>query len=126
MTLTTTETQFLILVRAAVTGTECPVPDADWHAIFHLAAQQKLLPLVFSAARRMPVQGETAALFAAVRQQAVRQVLGQSVRSAEFAALYQQLHAAGLHPMVVKGQLCSRLYPLPDHRRGFSARIGLR
>ena len=116
MTLTTTETQFLTLVRAAVTGTECPVPDADWRAVFQLAAQQKLLPLVFSAARHMPVQGETAALFAAARQQAVRQVLGQSVRSAEFAALYRQLRVAGLHPMVVKGQLCSRLYPLPDHR----------
>ena len=34
----------------------------------------------------------------------------------QFAALYRELRAAGLHPVVVKGQLCSRLYPLRDHR----------
>ncbi len=43
-------------------------------------------------------------------------MLHQTVRSAEFAALYAKLRAAGLHPVAVKGQLCSRLYPLKDHR----------
>ena len=43
-------------------------------------------------------------------------MLHQTVRSAEFAALYAKLRAAGLHPVAVKGQLCSRLYPLNDHR----------
>lgn len=38
------------------------------------------------------------------------------MRASEFAGLYQKLRAAGLHPVVVKGQLCSRLYPLKDHR----------
>ena len=35
-------------------------------------------------------------------------------KAAEFAALYGDLRAAGLHPVVVKGQLCSRLYPLQE------------
>lgn len=43
-------------------------------------------------------------------------MLNQTVRSAEFADLYRSLRDAGLHPVVVKGQLCSRLYPLRDHR----------
>ena len=38
------------------------------------------------------------------------------MRASEFADLYRKLRAAGLHPVVVKGQLCSRLYPLKDHR----------
>ena len=43
-------------------------------------------------------------------------MLNQTVRSAEFSDLYHKLRSAGLHPIVVKGQLCSRLYPQTDHR----------
>lgn len=116
MTLTATETQFLHIVNAAVSGGEIPAENVDWSAVFALAGQQKLLPLVFEAARKAPAAAENAALFASVKQQVVAQVLSQTVRSAEFAVLYQKLRAAGLHPVVVKGQLCSRLYPLTDHR----------
>lgn len=56
------------------------------------------------------------ALFAVTKQQVIGQVLNQTVRSAEFSDLYHKLRSAGLHPIVVKGQLCSRLYPLKDHR----------
>lgn len=116
MTLTATETQFLHIVKAAVSGGEIPAENVDWSTVFALAGQQKLLPLVFEAARKAPAAAENAALFASVKQQVVAQVLSQTVRAAEFAALYQKLRAAGLHPVVVKGQLCSRLYPLTDHR----------
>ena len=88
----------------------------DWPAIFTLANQQKLLPILFEAARKTPAAGENAPLFAAIKQQVIGQVLNQTVRSAEFADLYRSLRAAGLHPVVVKGQLCSRLYPLRDQR----------
>ena len=116
MTLTATETQFLHIVRVAVSGGEIPAENVDWSAVFALAGQQKLLPLVFEAARKAPAAAENAALFASVKQQVVAQVLSQTVRAAEFAALYQKLRAAGLHPVVVKGWRCSRLYPLEDHR----------
>ena len=88
----------------------------DWPAVFALAGQQKLLPILFEAARKTPAAAENAALFAAVKQQVIAQVLHQTMRASEFAALYQTLRAAGLHPIVVKGQLCSRQYPLKDHR----------
>ena len=116
MTLTATETQFLHIAKVAVSGGEIPAENVDWSAVFALAGQQKLLPLVFEAARTTPAAAENTALFASVKQQVVAQVLSQTVRAAEFAALYQKLRAAGLHPVVVKGRLCSRLYPLEDHR----------
>ena len=116
MTLTTTETQFLHIAKAAISGGDLPAEKVDWPAIFTLANQQKLLPILFEAVRKMPAAEENAALFAVTKQQVIGQVLNQTVRSAEFSDLYHKLCAAGLHPIVVKGQLCSRLYPLKDHR----------
>ena len=116
MTLTATERQFLHIAKAAVSGGALPAENVDWPAVFALAGQQKLLPIVFEAARKTPAAEENAVLFAAVKQQVIAQVLHQTMRASEFAGLYQNLRAAGLHPVVVKGQLCSRLYPLKDHR----------
>ena len=116
MTLTATERQFLHIAKAAVSGGVLPAENVDWPAVFALAGQQKLLPIVFEAARKTPAAAENAALFAAVKQQVIAQVLHQTMRASEFAGLYQKLRAAGLHPVVVKGQLCSRLYLLRDHR----------
>lgn len=116
MTLTATERQFLHIAKAAVSGGEVTAENVDWPAVFTLANQQKLLPILFEAVRKTPADEENAALFAAVKQQVIAQVLHQTMRASEFAALYQKLRAAGLHPVVVKGQLCSRLYPLRDHR----------
>ena len=116
MTLTTIETQFLHIAKAAISGGDLPAEKADWPAIFTLANQQKLLPILFEAVRKTPAAEENAALFAVTKQQVIGQVLNQTVRLAEFADLYRKLRSAGLHPVVVKGQLCSRLYPLKDHR----------
>ena len=116
MTLTATERQFLHIAKAAISGGDLPAEKVDWPAVFTLANQQKLLPIVFEAARKTPAAEENAVLFAVTKQQVIGQVLNQTVRSAEFADLYRKLRAAGLHPIVVKGQLCSRLYPLKDHR----------
>ena len=116
MTLTTTETQFLHIAKAAVSGGDLPAEKVDWPAIFTLANQQKLLPIVFEAVRKMPAAEENVALFAVTKQQVIGQVLNQTVRQAEFSDLYHKLRSAGLHPIVVKGQLCSRLYPQTDHR----------
>ena len=116
MTLTTTETQFLHIAKTAISGGDLPVEKVDWPAIFTLANQQKLLPILFEAVRKTSAAEENSALFAVTKQQVIGQVLNQTVRSAEFADLYRKLRSAGLHPIVVKGQLCSRLYPLKDHR----------
>ena len=116
MTLTTVETQFLHIAKAAISSGDLPVEPVGWPAIFTLANQQKLLPIIFEAVRKTSAADDNAALFAVTKQQVIGQVLNQTVRSAEFSELYQKLRVAGLHPIVVKGQLCSRLYPLKDHR----------
>ena len=116
MTLTTTERQFLRIAKAAVSSGELPAENVEWPAIFALANQQKLLPILFETVRKTPAAEENAALFAVTKQQVIGQVLNQTVRSAEFSNLYHKLRSAGLRPIVVKGQLCSRLYPLKDHR----------
>ena len=116
MTLTKTETQFLHITKTAIFGGDLPTEKVDWPAIFTLANQQKLLPIIFEAVRQSDASNENAALFAAVKQQVISQVLSQVIRSAEFVDLYKRLRVAGLHPVLVKGQLCSRLYPLKDHR----------
>lgn len=116
MTLTATERQFLHIAKAAISGGDIPAEKVDWPAIFTLANQQKLLPILFEIVRKTPAAEENVALFAVTKQQVIGQVLNQTVRSAEFADLYRKLRAAGLYPIVVKGQLCSRLYPLKDHR----------
>lgn len=112
MTLTATERQFLHIAKAAVSDGEVTAESVDWPAVFALAGQQKLLPIVFEAVRKTPAAEENDALFAVTKQQVIGQVLNQTVRSAEFADLYRKLCTVGLHPIVVKGQLCSRLYPL--------------
>ena len=115
--LTLTENQFVNEIRAAlVCSTDYPSKLINWPAIFTLANQQKLLPILFETVRKMPAAEENATLFAVTKQQVIRQVLNQTVRTAEFTELYRKLYTAGLHPIVVKGQLCSRLYPLKDHR----------
>ena len=116
MTLTTTETQFLHIAKAAISGGDLPAEKVGWPAIFTLANQQKLLPILFETVRKTPAAEENAALFTVTKQQVIGQVLNQTVRSAEFTDLYRKLRTVGLHPIVVKGQLCSRLYPLKDHR----------
>ena len=116
MTLTKAETQFLNIAKAAISGTEISTDAVDWPAIFTLSNQQKLLPIIFEAVRQTDAARENPALFAAVRQQVISQVLNQVVRSAEFVDLYKRLRASGLHPVLVKGALCSHLYPLKDHR----------
>lgn len=75
MTLTTTERQFLHIAKAAVSGGALPTENVDWPAVFALAGQQKLLPILFEAARKTPAAAENAALFAVTKQQVIGQVL---------------------------------------------------
>ena len=116
MTLTTTETQFLHIAQSALRGLQSSELSIDWSSLFAVANQQKLLPIIFESVCKTSAAGENAELFGAIRRQVIAQVLNQTLRTEEFAGLYRQLRAAGLHPIVVKGQLCSRLYPLKDHR----------
>lgn len=63
MTLTATERQFLHIAKAAVSGGEVTAESVDWPAVFALAGQQKLLPILFETVRKTPAAAENAALF---------------------------------------------------------------
>ena len=97
-------TQFLNILRAAVHGERCPLPD-EAEAVYALARLHKVLPLVYGAAPYPPE-----------RNCAVGQMLEQYARTAEFLELYRHLTAAGITPLVVKGLVCRSLYPEPDLR----------
>ena len=108
---------FLTLLRAALgNGDALPELDsAQWTELFSMAQAHKVLPLVFEPAYPM-LQQTDPALAAAVKGQVRQQVIGQTLRTAEFLELYRALEEAGVTPLVVKGIVCRQLYPQPDHR----------
>lgn len=116
MVLNSTEKNFMMAVSAGIHGESAALENADYHEIFDIALQQKLLPFVFEAVRKTPAAKQNPALFAAAKQQVISQVLGQTLRSLEFEEIYKKFVEAGLRPIAVKGRICGRLYPLRDHR----------
>ena len=87
----------------------------EWDALFRLAQEQKVLPLVFESLCRLPEVRELP-LFLPLKRHVVGQVMLQTRKTAEFRRVLDALLAAGLQPLVVKGLVCRSLYPLPDHR----------
>ena len=116
MSLNSAEINFIKAVKAGIHGENAMLKDADYSALFETAMQQKLLPFVFEAVRKTSALQQNQALFAAEKQQVINQVWSQTLRTAEFEETYKKFLEEGLRPIVVKGRICSRLYPLRDHR----------
>lgn len=89
----------------------------EWQTLFQLAAQQHVLALLYEPAYQTEAAQQYPELFAAYHQAVVTQVGHQLARAADFRALYGRLRQRGLHPLVVKGQLCDRLYPSRCRRK---------
>lgn len=115
MTLTKQEEDFLAALSAGLAGKAAALEGTDYGALFAIAGQQKLLPFVYEALHES-ITEKTAPLFAQAKARARTQVLGQTLRSADFRELYGEMRRAGLRPVVVKGQLCGGLYPREDFR----------
>lgn len=116
--MTERETAFFALLRAALHGEtiSLDLPADVWQSVFALAFRQHLLPMVYEAALASEITPELAPLFSQYRQGTIEQVARQAARDVDFRALYRYLRRCGLRPIVVKGQLCSRLYALRYHR----------
>ena len=114
-----TNVLFLAILKAALHGErpELPsnIPTEQWQALFHLAGIHKVLPLIYEAVYRHPSLAGTA-LLGRAKQQVRHQVVMQTLRTEEFLALNDELQAAGVNPLIVKGIVCRSLYPQPDHR----------
>ena len=110
---------FLALLRSGLRdlpAEQMPELTAEqWRELFALARAHKVLPLVFEPA--YPGLSQTdPALAASLKRQVRQQVIVQTLQTADFLELYQALSQSGITPLVVKGIVCRRLYPRPDHR----------
>lgn len=116
--MTNVEQGFLDILCCALNGAafEGELTAEEWNSLFGLANSQLLLPIVFEAVCGSRAADENRELFGAVKGMVVNNVVRQLNRNIDFRELYSKLCNAGLNPIIVKGQLCSALYPMPDHR----------
>lgn len=106
--------EFLDLLRAALKKERIPVQlkDDELREVLALAVRQHLLPVILEAITTSPASST----LSTYKQLVMQQVIRQAEHSIDFYALYRNLRRDGLHPVVVKGSLCSRLYPVEYHR----------
>ena len=91
--------------------------DEEWLALFRLSAQQNIAPMVYEAIRGCPAYARVSpALQGQMRNEVVRKVIAQTLRTEEFRKIYRAFAAEGIHPLVVKGIVCRSLYRQPDYR----------
>ena len=112
---------FLQAVKAALRSRQ-----VDWSGdvtpdqlvrMLELARMHHVLPLVFEAVYTCPAaRALEPGLYAKYRSICVHSVMTQTLKTEEFLELYAQWRRDGLRPLVVKGLVCRRLYPLPDSR----------
>lgn len=89
----------------------------DWLTLMNQARLHNVLPMIYDVVRDCPaMQSIDASMRAMFKKRMTYQVVLQTKRTAEFLALWQELRAAGLTPLVVKGIICRHLYPMPDYR----------
>lgn len=89
----------------------------EWESILKTAEVHRILPMVYQAVYACPAaRGADPELMRYYRLCAMQMVVLQTRKSAEFPTLLEALCAAGVEPLVVKGTICRRLYPNPDHR----------
>lgn len=115
MDLTRNEQTFLKILQAALRGAKAApadlAADMDWNWLIRMAVQHKLLPMIVSA-----LPAELLPNARTLKQNVLRQVGAQTMKSSEFLALYTAMRDAGFHPLVVKGIVCRGIYPQGDLR----------
>ena len=112
---------FLQALKAALENRtvtwEREISDQQWVQLFQMARQHQVLPMILQAvygckaAQSIPPQ-----LLGSCKAQVRQLVMLQTVKTTQFLPLLEQLKAAGVEPLVVKGIVCRNLYPNPDHR----------
>lgn len=92
------------------------IQNHEGQALFRLATQQDVYPMIYEATRGCKAMEPYAAQLRGVSEKVMQIVARQVVKTTEFLQLYQRMCAAGAKPLVVKGLVCRDLYPTPDHR----------
>ena len=117
MKLRSHEQILLDALKARLTGGYVPLESAEDEQIrdlFALAQNHKLLPMVYEAVAGQSSLHDPRLL--PYKRQAVLQVMRQTQLSQAALSVYEHLHSCGLHPLILKGAVCRRLYPSGDHR----------
>lgn len=111
---------FLEILKSALKNEKAQLdreisPD-EWRQLFQTAGIHNLLPMFYEAVYDTPTLPKDLPWLMAVKNQAMRQVVGQTLRTTEFLELNRKLQDNGITPLVVKGIICRELYPKLDHR----------
>ena len=86
--------------------------DDEWQELIEKAAQQKVIPMVYETlGNEMPEN-----IKKPCKSEVLQTVAGQLQRTTEFLAVYKELAAAGIAPLVVKGIICRSVYDKPEYR----------
>ena len=115
-------TRFLNILKLALRGQTLVETEAltqeQWAELFEMATVHRVLPMIYGAVYTADsLQKTDAAFLGALKRQVRQQVIGQTMRTAEFLELNEKLRTVGATPMVVKGIICRELYPQPDYRQ---------
>lgn len=93
------------------------VTGDEWREIFRLAAQHRVLPMVYEAVYSCPAaSADKSGTVQMQRRAALQTMILQTQKTSEFLRIYQAMRRAGAHPIVVKGIICRSYYPKPDLR----------
>lgn len=111
------EALLLTALRAALRGQTAVLPDFETpeeaQRLYELACAHRVQALVLEAMPQKLRQQLPPELLESWRQQAKSLCVGQTLRSAAFSQVYEQLTRAGVTVLVMKGAICRSLYPQP-------------
>lgn len=113
---------FLQTIKASLSGryiedSSCydKLTREEWRELINMAEIHKLLPLFYEVVHEF-MEKSVPELAMKVKRRNRQQVMLQTIKTADFLAMYKNLSEAGLRPLVVKGITCRNLYPNPDLR----------
>lgn len=115
------ELLFLEALKASLNNTrvnwEVEISQDEWKRLFQLSEIHNVLPMIYEAVYSChAISTCDRALMLQNKRMVLMQVMTQTMKSAEFLALFKNLKDAGIRPCVVKGIVCRSIYPNPDHR----------
>lgn len=117
MSLAQSQKDFLNILSSVFQNSKLDLPEElEWFTIFQIADKQRLLPQVFEKIYQEKHGEELNAFFIQVKSIATNQVAEQIGRNLDIQHIYHRMREHDLHPIMLKGPLCSELYPKSSHR----------
>ena len=112
---------FLQALKAALKNEkvawDMEISPQEWRELFSVASAHRVLPMIFEATYSCPAAASMESeMRKEYKQQTIRLVMLQTIKTSEFLRLLQYLQEAGVQPLVVKGIVCRSLYRNPDYR----------